>query len=69
MRLDVADFAMVAAQDAKAGEVVERDSGLAQFGRQIEQPAPISSVFLIRVWSIALMLRMKNSELESGSGW
>ncbi len=30
------------------------------------QPAPISSVFLIRLWSIALMLRMKNSELEFG---
>ncbi len=30
------------------------------------QPAPISSVLLIRFGSIALMLRMKNSELEFG---
>ena len=33
------------------------------------QPAPISSVLAIRFGFIALMLRIKNSELESGSGW
>ena len=46
-----------------------RDVQLAAMNREmIPQPAPISSVLAIRFGFIALMLRMKNSELESGSG-